>query len=1480
LALSAATVGSAVVYEFDASSDDNSDSSIACFGVGGDGRLVRIASGITRVCWGRANGFPRIRCDTLGDGSSRVARFTWTFKTTDDAGCRAPFAQPVDPNATVAGLGNVGIRTSLQLNADVGFVDVRSDAVARADAWLVVGTAAAATARCAAQSPEQPGLLSLPAQTAVRHSLLIAPLIAPDSIGFELRIQWRTAVNTTAMATIGVALTSDAAGSSIIARTSNQFDPNVTMSTTNTMATLFVSRDALLLASKSSTQVTLTVSNENSAGQTTNDTTIIIDEMRLSSVGVWRCSVNNDNNTTNNDTALVVQLPFYSATVVGATSDTTEWFYRAVDKSTSQFAQYNVAVLSSGAVSLAHSASSNGTVALFKTIDLQALAVSDGATVALLVEWRGRRSNPSTDPFRAFFAVLNGSLAADNSSAFAPGSVLASASSALAFVEIGEPFERTRTSMTAVRVMPRLVTLVLACVSDGQGTAGDAIEVVSVAVERFGVWNASGAGTAVVGVRDAGTRTERGVVALHFDGAAAEPLAPTPPSLVGDDGVLGRLCHFRGAPAFAVGVGALVDCGAAACLPLFDPVTNISTAPLGFGVCAAADWSATVSFDRDGLPAPERAGLGGDRSVRYNRAGTLCHFGRCRETLVCVWSEFGLQLCVHSAPFVLVLESATVAFPESFLAAVRSRDDVTLPSWLLPIVAGAPIVIGLLLCVCVACRKSSVAPTNMAAAAAAHDPQLQFAFSGGGVRSAATCAGVVSGFYDGDDAPTAPAVVASVSGGGYLASRWFLGKSFDDVADVASNSPLRGWSVWCVPSAVVAPCVLALVLVYKIAHVLLLTFAPIVVVAAYVISLIMALIEATGFSLGAAALLLTALAGAFALVAVGSKKCCGKSANAFYVRRLFNVLASLTIVLSGALYADFGFSLLSSTATAQDASLTVMVLALIALSALQFAGHSISQRYASLAVVSLPIGTAASWMMHPDRSILVSACSGVSAYSSSTVCFSNGNTVWWLFIAAGVGALGHQLLTVYLNDILLYWFNRHGLHWAFHRGGGAARCRPATWIAVATASGWRRTATGRPFHMVEFEHKHAANVDVPATMWLSSPFATDEVAGSLGGGFARANLEPALRIDGSQLEAPVRLGVAQWTVADSMTLSAAAVSANMGVYANATMRRMQSALLLTGLTMGAFVNMPIESKFASKHPWVSPAVWTALAVLACALFVAAGAVAVCDDDATWTTIDGLIFGGIGVWVAAVFLALLAFCTLSDVIPVGDSTMRSMLRMFDVDVVRHVERGELRRKQDFRHLYVTDGGHVENLSLLALVRRWMESGNGNVFVVVVDGAQDVGCASLRGAALRFAVERCRSLFRDIKVVSEADDDFEAAFVAFLLAPADHSRTGVFRFKIRCGASTMDVAYAKFFMDSPRAGDAVQYGCCAPCCANCSCLSLCCGAFPDDNTANQFFYKAKMEMYVEAAIELGKEARAQFTQWQQEHGNVELPAAGDW
>jgi len=100
-------------------------------------------------------------------------------------------------------------------------------------------------------------------------------------------------------------------------------------------------------------------------------------------------------------------------------------------------------------------------------------------------------------------------------------------------------------------------------------------------------------------------------------------------------------------------------------------------------------------------------------------------------------------------------------------------------------------------------------------------------------------------------------------------------------------------------------------------------------------------------------------------------------------------------------------------------------------------------------------------------------------------------------MAAGIGALGHHVLTVHLNDILLYWFNRHGLHWAFHRHGGAiAACRPATWVAVATASGWRRTVAGRPYHMVEFEHSHksASGFDTPVRMQLSSPFATDVVA--------------------------------------------------------------------------------------------------------------------------------------------------------------------------------------------------------------------------------------------------------------------------------------------------------------------------------------------------------------------------------------------------
>lgn len=126
--------------------------------------------------------------------------------------------------------------------------------------------------------------------------------------------------------------------------------------------------------------------------------------------------------------------------------------------------------------------------------------------------------------------------------------------------------------------------------------------------------------------------------------------------------------------------------------------------------------------------------------------------------------------------------------------------------------------------------------------------------------------------------------------------------------------------------------------------------------------------------------------------------------------------------------------------------------------------------------------------------------------------------------------------------------------------------------------------TGRPFHIVEFEHSHPDPIqgdsDKPIRVVLSFAVCDGRAREIAGGGFVRNAVEQPHVVAGSQLEAPVQLGSGGWTAADLMTLSAAAVAGNMGVYANATVRRLHNAMLLTGLTMGA---MSITGEFASDR---------------------------------------------------------------------------------------------------------------------------------------------------------------------------------------------------------------------------------------------------------------------------------------------------------
>ena len=179
------------------------------------------------------------------------------------------------------------------------------------------------------------------------------------------------------------------------------------------------------------------------------------------------------------------------------------------------------------------------------------------------------------------------------------------------------------------------------------------------------------------------------------------------------------------------------------------------------------------------------------------------------------------------------------------------------------------------------------------------------------------------------------------------------------------------------------------------------------------------------------------------------------------------------------------------------------------------------------------------------------------------------------------------------------------------------------------------------------------------------------------------------------------------------------------------------------------------------------------------------------------------------------------------------------------------------------VFLTDGGHVENLGLYPLLRD-----KKNDTIVVVDGSEDPEdkCTDLMNV-LDLARDKL-----ELSFFSVSGGDMKTAFYKFknstdnILTENDstnkNSTENVFHFRFREKDQNRegDIWYIKARQDDLLAKRAP--GICCACChgTKCpSCFNCCCGTFPHHSTAFQFFTSQHFEEYSKLGNDSGKKVR---------------------
>jgi len=147
------------------------------------------------------------------------------------------------------------------------------------------------------------------------------------------------------------------------------------------------------------------------------------------------------------------------------------------------------------------------------------------------------------------------------------------------------------------------------------------------------------------------------------------------------------------------------------------------------------------------------------------------------------------------------------------------------------------------------------------------------------------------------------------------------------------------------------------------------------------------------------------------------------------------------------------------------------------------------------------------------------------------------------------------------------------------------------------------------------------------------------------------------------------------------------------------------------------------------------------------------------------------------------------------------------------------------------VFISDGGHIENLGLPALIRRKCSK------IIICDATEDPNhtCNDFM-QSLRICESRLYCSFFSTDNDKSVDFHFQTVFVG------NSNRARFFTFKVRYYDGTEGtIVYLK-----PKS-DKIWHGICCDCCKGFSCFSLLCGKFPQHSTAQQFFSPGLYALY---------------------------------